>query len=207
MIFDYFLKTKSTHFTSALSMADYVQCVLETIIDYKQDNIIIGKTFGKDAYTYFAKDFFEYVKFSDLSLFNSFGVALGVSYKSKIKTWLNVSDSQIESGIFYEFLQNFNNNHNLLLTVDYNNVQLRNYVSNFLPNLKEALPKLCKVPTFFCNGHDKQTIKELLSKVEFPSIIIFETIKGHGIEEVEKNPFLYHGIRLDEKIYSELFRK
>jgi len=207
MIFDYFLQTTSTHFSSALSMVDYVQCILETVIDYKKDNIIIGKLFGKDAYTYFAKDFFDYVKFGDLSLCNSFGVALGISYKSKTKTWLNISDSQIESGIFYEFLQNFDKNHNLLVTVDYNGIQLRNHVSDFLPNFKEALEKLSKVPVHFCNGHDKEAIKQVLSKIEFPSIIVFKTIKGHGIKEVEDNPFLYHGKILDEKLYSKLFRK
>jgi deoxyxylulose-5-phosphate synthase len=205
--FDYFLQTKSTHFTSALSMIDYIGCILETVIDYKKDNLVIGKTFGQDAYTYYVKDFFDYVKFSDLSLCNSFGVALGLSYKSKTKTWLNISDSQVESGIFYEFLQNFDKNHNLLVTVDYNDIQLRNRVSDFLPNFKEALEKLSKVPVHFCNGHDKEVIKQVLLKIEFPSIVVFETIKGHGIKELEDNPILYHAKVLNEELYSKLFRE
>jgi len=205
--FDYFLQTKSTHFTSALSMIDYIGCILETVIDYKKDNLVIGKIFGEDAYTYYVKDFFNYVTFADQTLFNTFGVALGLSYKSKTKTWLNVSDGQVESGIFYEFLQNFNKNHNLLVTIDHNNMQIRNHISDFLPNFKEALEKLSKVPVHFCNGHDKELIKKLLSEIEFPSIVVFETIKGHSIKELEDNPTLYHAKVLNEELYSKLFRE
>ena len=180
-----------THIPSALSMKDYVHYILDTYIDYKRDNIILGKVFGKDAYLSYAEDFFDYVKFQDVTLFNALGVALGISYKNPVKTWLNISDSQIESGIYYEFLQNITKDHNLLVTVDYNRLKLRSQIKVNL----DALVKLA--PSIIVDGHKPFQVLQL------PIVVYCKTIKGKGVLEIERDPMKYHYVIEDERLYEK----
>ncbi|MEM3264942.1 MAG: hypothetical protein QXH07_03195 [Thermoplasmata archaeon] len=192
--YKYLKQTKQPNASYAVSIFYYVYNVLSTVIDYKTDNVIIGNTLGKSAYTFFDEDFFSYAKFVDQTFFNAFGVALGLSYKSKVKTWLDISDSQLESGIFHEFLQNFNQHHNLLVTIDHTGYQSKSQVKEFISVRK--LLKQAKVKVYYCDGHDLNKIRRLVKRVKLPAIIVFITIKGYSTH-MQKDPIKYNGSPLE----------
>ena len=58
-----------------------------------------------------------------------------------------------------------------------------------------------------CNGHNNDEIDLILNKLKFdkPTIIFFDTIKGHGVDFMEKNIKEWHYKKIDEKYYRQIF--
>lgn len=131
-----------THIPSSLSQLKYINFLFksELVVPYKH-RIVIGKPFGSLAY-YIAwyntgiithlnynnilkHDDFDFVDFSDEVVGNSLGVANGMCVVENKLTWVNVSDSILQMGVFYEAVQ-FAGQHqqNIKLTIDYNRMQL-----------------------------------------------------------------------------------
>jgi transketolase len=109
------------------------------------------------------------------------------------KTFVTVGDGEMQEGQVYEMLQ-FSGHHklnNLILFVDYNQVQLTGCLEEIQNiNIKKIL-KSANWETIEIDGHDFQAIWEALAQAHKetskPVAIIGKTIMGKGVELMEKD--------------------
>jgi transketolase len=140
------------------------------------------------------------VEFSTGSLGHGLPFAAGKALASKInksenKVYVIVGDGELDEGSNWEALL-FSSHHkldNLVIIVDFNNLQSLTSVSNTigLEPLRE------KFEAFGCNvyevdGHDHSTLKSVFSglsgeKLEKPNVIIAKTTKGKGVSFMENS--------------------
>ncbi len=119
-----------------------------------------------------------------------FAIADKISGKSE-KIFLLMGDGEQDEGQIYETM-NFASTHklnNLIAFVDYNKVQLTDSVAKIMPLDIEAHYKAAGWKVFKVDGHDFQKMWEVLQAAlevtDTPSLILAETIMGHGIEFME----------------------
>lgn len=134
-----------THIPSTLSQIKYIDYLfMNKIVQPYNHRIIIGKPFGSYAYyipwfklglinsvnqskcnNILKHDDFQFVDYSDEVVGNSLGIASGMCLVQNKLTWINVSDSIFQCGVFLEAAQ-FVGEHkqNIKMTIDYNRMQL-----------------------------------------------------------------------------------
>lgn len=158
------------------------------------------------------------VEFSTGSLGHGlpFGVgiakALKLKFKKPPKTYVLIGDGELAEGSNFEALL-FGAHHNLdnlILIIDYNNLQSLTSVENTL-NLKPLDEKFRSFGwnCFEIDGHNHSKIKEALLSVASnskPSVIIAKTIKGKGVSFME-NRVEWHYKSPNEEQYLQALKE
>jgi len=215
-ILNYSIKNNLRHIPSALSQYSYLKYILPEI-DYKNTNISIGKPFGSQAYyviwekmnlckqplNYGVKhEELNFVNFSEETLGNAIGVASGLEFANKKKTWCNISDGALQMGATLEAIQFIGKyKQNILLTIDFNGVQLTgktDKIMNIDIHQQKKIFKLYDWDTYIIDtqnisDENIQLIKTLIHQnTKIPTVILFKTIKGQGVKEMENDPVKWH---------------
>ncbi len=219
-LLEYSIKNNLKHIPSALSQFSYLRFLLPQL--KKDYNIVIGKPFGSQAYYipwldmgYIKEDQklsygikhkeLDFVNYGEETLGNALGIASGVAYASDKPTWCNISDGALQMGPTLEAIQHIGSNkQNILLTVDFNGMQLTDSIMN-LSNIHsfniEIMFKMygwetVMYDTSVLNDYGISLIIEQqlehFKNLNKPMVIIFKTTKGQGVKEMEENPVDWH---------------
>ena len=141
------------------------------------------------------------------SLGHGLPIATGMAFAQKFrnikgKIFVLISDGECQEGTTWESLLIASKHKldNLFVLVDYNKIQALSKIKDALP-LENLLSKF-KSFNFNCinvkNGHSFKQINNALKKkrkINKPTLIIFNTIKGKGIKEFENDP-VWHARKL-----------
>jgi len=219
-LLNYSIDFKLKHIPSALSQFSYLRYVLPLLP--KNIKIILGKQFGSQAYyliwkkmglikkniklSYFINHKeLPFIHYTEETLGNSLGVAAGValteSDKSKL-VYVNISDSILQMGATQEAIQ-FIGKHqlNIFITMDFNNYQLTGKIDNisqFNIDKTKSLFELYNIKAFVIDIQDNNIKQDIINGIEYqikskkPTIILFKTIKGFGVKEMEEDPIGWH---------------
>lgn len=209
----YSIDNNLRHIPSALSQYSYLKILLPKL-DYINTNISIGKPFGSQAYyciwekmglvkqplSYGIKhEEIDFVNFSEETLGNALGVASGLAFNGK-KTWCNISDGALQMGPTLEAIQ-FIGKHkqNILLTVDFNGMQLTGSTNNILginEQIVESMFKIygwnTKIISSNISVNKLNVIIDNYLHSKLPTVLIFKTVKGQGVKEMEEDPIGWH---------------
>jgi transketolase len=149
----------------------------------------------------------KHIKISSGSLGHGMPIAVGIALSKKIKkekgrVFCLVGDGECNEGTTWEsfLLADKLKLDNLVCLIDNNKSQVRAIpTNNFYEKLKSFNFLVKEV-----NGHNIDSITEVLKEAqESPSAIIFNTIKGYGIKEMEDNMFSWHHGSPDENKYKQ----
>lgn len=175
-------------------------------------------TFGKtdSKLTHGITDKFPGIIFSEQTLGSAVGIGCGIALSTKQNkeghviypyVWINISDAVLQAGTVWEAIMfaGAQNLKNIIMTVDYNNQQCTGSISDILP----IEPLKTKFEAFgwnyiAANGHNRDSIEKAFEKLfheyknDKPSVIVFHTIKGRGIDFMECKPE-WHYKCLDEE--------
>lgn len=144
----------------------------------------------------------------------SFGLGLALGNKGKgieDKVYVMLGDGEMEEGQVWEalMLQGRLKLDNLIAIIDYNKIQLDDFVENEVGNfkLKEKLEAF-GFNAIELDGNDFEDIERgfALLKKGMPNIIIANTVKGKGISFME-NKIVWHSKKVDEKEYEMAMRE
>lgn len=215
-----------SHIPSALSMVNYLDRLYYNKILSKQNHTVIGKPHGAQSYFYIWKKYgliddynnistslknndVDFLDFSIDILGDALGVGSGIAHVSEKLVWVNIGDGVLQMGNTLEAIQYIGTKQikNILCTVDFNKSQR---CGNLLIDIEPVI-NFCKEynwNVYRCNGHNNDEIDLILNKLKFdkPTIIFFDTIKGHGVDFMEKNIKEWHYKKIDEKYYRQIFR-
>lgn len=217
-LLEYSFKNKLSHIPSALSMLDYIDVMFTHWYIKPEDNIIIGKPFGAQAYYLVWQQLsllgsiehlsvgvkhseIEFVDYGEETMGNALGVATGIAMANKKMTWVNLSDACLQMGNTLEAIQFIgqNNIYNMLVTVDYNKWQVRGKTSDIINT--DPIIDMCAHYGWHvieADGHNVDDIHSavrsiaMTDKIFKPIIIFFHTVKGKGIPVMEKDPQGWH---------------
>jgi transketolase N-terminal domain/subunit len=156
---------------SALSQFSYLKFILPKL-NYTNDNIVIGKPFGAQAYYLIWKELglikknniklsygvnhneLDFVNYSEDTLGNALGIAAGISIADPLnRTYVNLSDGALQMGSTLEAIQ-FIGKHklNMIINIDFNGMQLTDSTQNTMGintfNI-EAIFNVYNIHTFF----------------------------------------------------------
>jgi len=203
-ILKYSYKHNLGHIPSALSMVDYIEVLFNHITP--QDDIVIGKPFGAQAYYCVWKklhwlddidnlsmgvkhDEIPFIDYSEETIGNALGVASGMTMCSNKKTYVNITDAALQMGNTIEAIQ-FIGQHqqNVTCLVDFNNAQ----VSGATDEIISVRPIISMAKLYGWNiqmgdGHDKDWVRNVLlstNNMNTPILIVCITEKGHGVPEM-----------------------
>lgn len=195
------------HIPSALSMLDYFY-FLDKKIDYDNDALVIGKPYGQLAYhTIWNSDNnllisgkTQKVIWADTTLGNCLGVACGLAMSDVYnKVFINIGDGPLQEGTILEaaqFIGSYDKfKSKIILCIDCNKQQCisKTYQSaNDIKNVFSAFKWNVNV----INGHDDNECKAINVENDSPLCIIFDTIKGYGIDVMQDNPIEWHYKRM-----------
>jgi transketolase len=149
------------------------------------------------------------IKFIDDTMGNALGVACGICLRNKNLVYVNLSDASIQEGSVWEAIMfaSHQNLGNLIVTIDNNNMQVLGNVSDVLgisPLGKKFKSFGWRV--FEGDGHKITDIENIYlrafrsNKMNQPTVIIFNTIKGKGISFMENNKDWHYKL-LDDDVY------
>ena len=154
------------------------------------------------------------VETSTGSLGHGFSIAIGMAIALKIKkiksnVYVIIGDGELNEGSMWEGLMSAykNNLDNLIVILDYNNLQT--YGS---PAKVAGLDKIkLKIKSFGfntseVNGHSIKELKKVLKSKNKtkPKFIICHTVKGKGISFAENNPDWHHKANLEDKVLKQI---
>lgn len=210
-----------THVPSALSMLTYVYTLFSCgYIKPYRDRIVLGKPFGSQAYYLVWKYLgyldditelsmgvkhteIDFVDYSEETMGNALGVAAGIAMANPDqKVWVNLTDATLQMGSTLEAIQyiGHNNIKNIIVAVDNNNCQVTG-------NTSEVLSVTPVIDFFFnnkwdvlqCNGHCEMLIQDCFPRAPiFPTAVMYKTIKGFGVDYMEKDPIKWHYKPIEE---------
>jgi len=146
-----------------------------------------------------------YLEVSTGSLGQGLSVAHGMALGARLHGWdevtvyCNCGDGEMQEGNCWEAVTTAGHkkSENLVLTVDYNNVQ----IDGFLPKVKDLAPLAEKLRAFRwrvieADGHDFQQIDRAFAEAQKrtgkPTAILFRTVMMKGCPSFEDNPG-WHG--------------
>ena len=182
------------HIPSALSWCDFM-LDLFAVVDPTKHKFVFGKFYGTQG-VYVPLAVARGYDISNLSYFISpkelpfvVGFAVGYALGTSNKVIVVVSDAVLQSGYMYEaimYLRRFQPN--ILLLIDNNNMQVCTSTSNVI----DVGPMLSLIESemqcFRTDGHaDNRGVIEKALANDGPTAIIFDTIKGKGVPEMENN--------------------
>lgn len=221
-ILNYSIKNNLRHIPSALSQYSYLKYLLPKL-DYSKINISVGKPFGSQAYyciweklglikpnqklSYGIKHKeLDFVNFSEETLGNALGVAGGLSLAEPNKlTYCNISDGALQMGPTLEAIQFVGHNKlNILLTVDFNGMQLTDSTQNTMGINSFNIEGIFELYNWNIHFYDTRILNEYgmnlvidivlkeQKEIKKPTVIIFKTSKGQGVKEMEEDPVSWH---------------
>lgn len=214
-LLNYSFENKLTHVPSALSMLNYVHTLFSNkLVVPGRDKIVLGKPFGSQTYYivwrqlgYIDKierlslgvkhDEIEFVDFSEETMGNALGVAIGIAIANRSKlVWVNLTDATLQMGSTLEAIQYIGHNclNNIVVTVDYNDMQVTGRTSDVLdvqPIIQ--MTRNYGWRTSYIDGHDSFAIKRSWRGThKKPRIYFYQTVKGYGVEYMESDPVKWH---------------
>lgn len=159
---------------------------------------------------------FDYI---EETLGNSLGVAIGMALSQKRPIWINLSDSVFQMGRVQEALRIISQyNLNIFITIDgnrctrcvgtdsdaqkyYGNQQPAEFIEKLFETNKIQFRRVpaysnCNINTIF------EEVEYVINNFDGPKVIYFDTIKGDGFEEFEKDPVGWHYKKLTEQDYN-----
>ncbi|WP_415712918.1 hypothetical protein [Maridesulfovibrio sp.] len=147
------------------------------------------------------------VCFSEDTLNNALSVACGVALGSDKTVYVNMGDACLQSGSIWEAIMfaGAKKIKNLFVTIDNNAMQALGRTSEILDvePVKERF-SVFGWDAYTADGHDLNDISATLDRVfkdtGKPKVVIFNTIKGHGVSFMENNRE-WHYKALDESAY------
>lgn len=205
-LLEYSYKQGLSHIPSALSMLDYLDVMFTEKFVTPDDFILLGKPFGSQAYylvwqklgylTNIEKlsvgvkhDEIGFVDYSEETIGNALGVAIGIAMTTDKRVWVNLSDAALQMGTVLEAIQ-FIGQHglnNILVTIDYNNAQVTGNVSDII-KVKPTMQFFKEYGWFTqeIDGHNSDRIKDAFRSISpiTPNVIVCNTVKGHGIPSI-----------------------
>jgi transketolase len=132
------------------------------------------------------------------SLGHSVGISIGLSLFTKQKVWNLIGDAELDEGSIWEAIYFISDKkiNNIIIVIDNNNISASSKIISKkileLKFLKKLNLNIVKI-----NGHNVSRLfkkfKEL-KKLKKSSIVICNTIKGKGIQEIENNVNFSHNI-------------
>lgn len=140
----------------------------------------------------------------------SFGIGLALGLKRKginSKVYVMLGDGELQEGQVWEalMLQSKLKLDNLITIIDFNGIQLDDYVENIIPmnNLSERI-KSFGFNTMDIDGNDFENIHRAFSclKQGEANLIVAHTVKGKGISFME-NSIAWHSKKADENEYKK----
>jgi len=150
----------------------------------------------------------DFVSFSEETLGNALGVASGIATVSDKVTYCNISDGALQMGPTLESIMYIGKNkQKILLTVDCNDEQLTGNTNDILNINSSKIRDIFKmydwnvylVPIYLQDKNVKIFTKEDMIQIietqhfdNKPTVLIFETIKGYGVTEMEDDPVKWH---------------
>ena len=206
-----------THVPSALSMLTYVDNIFNTKkIIPRRDRIVLGKPFGSQAYYVVWKELgylpgvdisklsvgvkhaeIDFVDYGEETMGNALGVAIGIAYANPSqRVWVNITDATLQMGSTLEALQYIGHNQitNIIVTVDYNNMQVTGSTRQVLtvdPTINMCSEYGWNVRVV--DGHDTQSIhNSWIHAFNRPVIYFYKTIKGYGVDYMVNDPVKWH---------------
>lgn len=214
-LLEYSIKHNLKHIPSALSQYSYLKVILPLIHRWKDWNICIGKPFGSQAYYCIWEDLgilpstklsygvkhkeIPFVNYSEETLGNALGVAAGIALGSSKKTYVNISDGALQMGNTLEAIQFIGKQKlPILCTVDFNGMQLTGSTSKIMGiNIDQQAAFFesfgWKVYIMETNFTKRDIVRlELYLELKRPTVILFKTVKGQGVQQMEKDPVLWH---------------
>jgi len=215
-------KAKEGHIASALSILDIIYVLYDKILTQNKDKFILSKGHGclalyvvlENKGFFSEKELLNYCEFnSNLGghpypklrgieaatgslghgLPFSIGIALGLKLKGlKARVITMVGDQECNEGTIWEsiLLADHHKLHNLTIIVDNNNSSKRSLPMKQL----EFKFKSFGLNVVTINGHDHEQIEHALrlQHSDVPSVIVANTIKGHGCKIMEDDPNEWH---------------
>ncbi len=141
------------------------------------------------------------------SLGQGLAIALGRAYAKKLNGKGNVycliGDGELQEGMIWESLNIANRLgvNNLVIMVDYNKYQAITSVEEVMGETYDSIKN--KLEAFGCvtttvDGHDNDSMKDILNLKDGLNAVILKTQKGKGIPFLEKNPS-FHVIYMHER--------
>lgn len=222
-LLEYSYKHNLGHIPSSLSMIDYLEVVFEHVT---RDNfIIIGKPFGAQAYYVLWKqlgwiddidslsagvkhDEIDFVDYSEETIGNALGIAAGIALTTEQKIYVNLSDGALQMGNILEAIQYIGKNRgNILLTVDYNNMQVTGKCSDIIP--VDPVINFFRDNnwnTYIVDGHNKDELRSTMSTCfhfKSPTVIFCKTVKGKGVPVMEHDNKWHYG-KLNETNFTQI---
>jgi len=203
-ILEYSYKHGLSHIPSALSMVDYLQELWYNRLVTTEDHIVIGKPFGAQAYYLIWRelglidnieelsmglkhDEIDFVDYSEETIGNALGVAIGMAMASDKLVWVNITDATLQMGNTLEAIQFIGHHrlHNIMLTIDYNDSQVVGKTSDVI--------SVEPVIEFF-RGYGWQAENDLkyFGIGTYPKVFIMNTTKGDGVQTMIDNNKLWH---------------
>lgn len=136
------------------------------------------------------------------------GIALALKIQKKDnRVYCIIGDGESQEGQVWEALSfiSHNNLTNMVVMLDYNKKQLDGYVEDICKPLSyEDKARAFGFDSITVDGRDVTSIKKaLLKESDKPKFIVLDTIKGQGVEFIEKL-FSNHHLRPDEKTKLEI---
>jgi transketolase len=205
-LLEYSYQQGLSHIPSALSMLDYLDVMFTEKFVTPDDFILLGKPFGAQAYylvwqklgylTDIEKlsvgvkhDEIDFVDYSEETIGNALGVAIGIAMTTTKRVWVNLSDAALQMGTVLEAIQfiGHHNIKNILVTIDYNNAQVTGKVNDII-RVKPTMQFFKEYGWFAqeIDGHDRAKIRDAFQSVGplTPNVIVCSTVKGSGIPSI-----------------------
>lgn len=203
-ILEYSFARSWAHIPSALSQCD-IMLDLFSVIDPYKFKFVFGKFYGAQGVyvplmrtcavdignlSYFlSPGELPFIVENSYTIADSLGFAIGYSIGTGERTIVTVTDGVLQSGYMYEafmLLRKFNPN--ILVLIDNNNMQVCGSTSDVI-DIEPMLDMVGDMlPTVRANGHEDN--KDLISNMvdqQGARVIIFDTIKGCGVPDMENN--------------------
>lgn len=215
-VVEYSRVNKLTHVPSALSMLTYIDTLFtEALVEPYRDKIVLGKPFGSQTYYLVWKalgyideiehlsvgvkhEEIDFVDYGEETMGNALGVGIGIAIANPHQNvWINITDATLQMGSTLEALQYIGHNsiNNIIVTVDYNNMQVTGETRDIID--VDPVIQMCKSSRNWfvqhINGHDPGIIRlTWQDKSNMPRIFFYKTIKGYGVDYMEKDPVQWH---------------
>jgi transketolase len=220
-LLEYSFKQGLSHIPSAMSMLDYVDVIFSQHIVTPDDKIVLGKPFGSQAYYIVWRKLgyldrieglnigvkheeIEFVDYSEETMGNALGVAIGIAMTTDKRVWVNISDASLQMGNTLEAIQ-FIGHHklkNIFLTIDYNDAQVTGKPSDIL-KIKPCIQFLKEYGWFVqqVDGHNKLALANTFNNMvtTIPNAVVCQTTKGHGVKSIEEDIKKWHYRKIQDE--------
>lgn len=143
----------------------------------------------------------EMFEFSEETIGNALGVAIGVALANPTKViWCNISDASLQMGQTLEallfILEHSKELKNLNVSIDYNGWQVLTELNPDITPIIDIIYNSNKIRATFCSGHvfdEEHDNSDLTLRIhDKASFYVFNTVKGKGIQDFERNPKYWH---------------